>query len=69
MKAVAKVLEHIGKLAAVQTAWELPDAQLLEQFVVQKDEAAFTVLVQRHGPMVFGVCRRILGNVGAHGLT
>src|SRR5437764_1256743 len=62
MKAVARALEYVGKLAAVQTARELTDAQLLEQFVVHQDEAAFTVLVERHGPMVRGVCRRILRN-------
>jgi RNA polymerase sigma factor (sigma-70 family) len=38
------------------------DRQLLEQFVKAHDGAAFEVLVRRHGPMVLGVCRRILGN-------
>ena len=38
------------------------DGQLLEQFVNAHDESAFTVLVRRHGPMVLGVCRRILGS-------
>jgi RNA polymerase sigma factor (sigma-70 family) len=38
------------------------DAQLLERFVVARDEAAFEALVSRHGPMVLGVCRRLLGN-------
>ena len=40
----------------------LADAQLLEQFAAHRDEGAFEVLVCRHGPMIFGVCRRILGN-------
>jgi RNA polymerase sigma factor (sigma-70 family) len=41
----------------------LPDAQLLTQFVTGHDEAAFAALVRRHGPMVLGVCRRILQHV------
>jgi RNA polymerase sigma factor (sigma-70 family) len=38
----------------------ISDAQLLERFVLQKDEAAFELLLWRHGPMVWGLCRRIL---------
>jgi RNA polymerase sigma factor (sigma-70 family) len=40
----------------------LSDAQLLEGFVVARDETAFRALVDRHGRMVLGVCRRVLGN-------
>jgi RNA polymerase sigma factor (sigma-70 family) len=39
------------------------DGQLLAQFISQQDETAFEALVKRHGPMVLGVCRRLLGNV------
>src|SRR3954464_10241193 len=36
------------------------DAALLERFVAWRDEAAFELLVYRHGPMVRGVCQRLL---------
>jgi RNA polymerase sigma factor (sigma-70 family) len=33
---------------------------LLERFAARRDEGAFTALLKRHGPMVLGVCRRVL---------
>jgi RNA polymerase sigma-70 factor (ECF subfamily) len=41
---------------------EPADGELLERFVLRCDESAFTALVHRHGPMVLGVCRRILND-------
>jgi RNA polymerase sigma factor (sigma-70 family) len=41
-------------------AGTLTDGQLLERFVAGRDEAAFELLVWRHGPMVLNVCRRLL---------
>jgi RNA polymerase sigma factor (sigma-70 family) len=38
----------------------LTDAQLLERFALAQSEVAFAELVRRHGPMVLGVCRRVL---------
>ncbi|MBX9581184.1 MAG: sigma-70 family RNA polymerase sigma factor, partial [Gemmataceae bacterium] len=36
------------------------DADLVGRFAAGRDEAAFALLVRRHGPTVFGVCRRLL---------
>lgn len=41
----------------------LSDAALLGAFIAQRDELAFEMLVRRHGPMVLGVCRRVLVQV------
>ena len=38
----------------------MTDGQLLDSFVNCPDAEALEVLVQRHAPMVWGVCRRIL---------
>src|SRR5689334_9640897 len=45
-----------------QAGGGLSDGQLLGRFVATRDEASFAALVRRHGPMVFGVCRRVLGD-------
>src|SRR5262249_43167554 len=52
-------------LLGVGTLAGLTDSQLLERFVHgrgQAAEAAFTALVQRHGPMVLHVCQAVLGD-------
>src|SRR5216683_242248 len=51
------VLRHIRKLAGDGNA---TDRQLLHRFATQHEEAAFEMLVERHGPVVLGVCRRVL---------
>jgi RNA polymerase sigma factor (sigma-70 family) len=40
----------------------MTDEQLLEGFLARRDESAFEALLRRHGPMVLGVCRRVLRN-------
>jgi RNA polymerase sigma factor (sigma-70 family) len=51
-------LEYLHMLAVPTDAGD--DAALLERFFLRRDEAAFAALVRRHGPLVLGVCRRLL---------
>jgi RNA polymerase sigma factor (sigma-70 family) len=54
------VLRHIRGLAGARQVEGLTDAQLLDRFVRAREQAAFAALVQRHGGLVMGVCRRVL---------
>jgi RNA polymerase sigma factor (sigma-70 family) len=54
-------LRHLGGAALLHGS-ALSDGQLLERFLRDRDEPAFEALVRRHAPMVFGVCRRVLGD-------
>jgi len=59
------LLRDIRTLFDSGTASGLTDRQLLEQFATRHDaaaEAAFEVLVLRHGPMVLRVCRNSLSD-------
>jgi C-terminal peptidase prc len=56
------VVCYLRKVTACQLASSSTDAVLLERFVSQRDEAAFEALLRRHGPMVLGLCRRVLRN-------
>src|SRR5437773_2923622 len=56
-----QVVRQLRRLALREAA-ALTDGELLDGFIGQRDEAAFAALVRRHGPMVWGVCRRIVGH-------
>jgi RNA polymerase sigma factor (sigma-70 family) len=56
----SSVLHYLQKVAPAPGVGELDDDQLLDRFVASRDDAAFADLVRRHGPMVLGVCRRVL---------
>jgi RNA polymerase sigma factor (sigma-70 family) len=53
---------HLRSAARLQHSLGLTDGKLLESYLTRQDEAAFEVLLRRHGPMVLGVCRRVLSN-------
>ncbi len=55
-----KVLKHIHFMAAGNGGPGITDRQFLDSFSTNRDEAAFSALVSRHGPMVLRVCRRVL---------
>lgn len=58
-----EVIRHLRRAALLHKGDGPSDGQLLESFVVRHDETAFEALLRRHGPMVLGVCQRILRNV------
>jgi RNA polymerase sigma factor (sigma-70 family) len=51
---------EIQTLFSAGTLGGLSDGMLLERFAAHREEEAFEVLVRRHGPMVWGVCSRLL---------
>jgi RNA polymerase sigma factor (sigma-70 family) len=51
---------HLRQILCAGTLADAPDEELLAQFVARRDEAAFAALMRRHGPMVWGVCGRLL---------
>jgi len=55
-------VHHIRRLVASQSVDGLSDRQLLERYLSRHDDTAFTALVQRYGPLVLRVCRRVLGD-------
>jgi RNA polymerase sigma factor (sigma-70 family) len=58
----SRVVQHLRRAVFQHNETALSDGQQLGCFLEQRDEAAVAALVRRHGPMVWGVCRRTLGD-------
>jgi RNA polymerase sigma factor (sigma-70 family) len=54
------VLDSCFRLTAPRSAGDSTDGHLLRRFAAGRDPAAFDGLLERHGPLVLGVCRRVL---------
>jgi hypothetical protein len=52
---LAGILRYLRHLTVTTESDNRGDAHLLRRFVARRDEAAFAGLLQRHGPLVFGV--------------
>src|SRR5437764_4875165 len=59
--ALPTLLYRVARTADPDAA-RVPDAELVRRFAGQRDAAAFELLLWRHGPMVWGLCRRVLGH-------
>src|SRR5262245_9438155 len=54
--------QRVCGLRSPQDADGLSDRELMHRFTTQSDTGAFESLLRRHGPMVLGVARRLLGH-------
>src|SRR5437588_11922603 len=59
---VNEFLQHLCRTELLREGEQQTDGQLLESFIRRRDRGALEALVRRHGPMVWGVCRRALRN-------
>src|SRR5438067_1525914 len=55
-----QIVQHLRRAAANRAGGDVSDAHLLARFVTTREPDAFATIVRRHGPMVLGVCKRLL---------
>jgi RNA polymerase sigma factor (sigma-70 family) len=56
----SEAIRQVSRLFEDGTLAGMPDVEILGRFVDRRDEAAFELLLRRHGPMVLNVCRQAL---------
>ena len=59
---LTEFLHRLRRSLRVRGEAEMTDPDLLRRFLENREEAAFAALVERHGPMVLGVCRHLVTN-------
>ena len=62
MNRIARDPHWLRTLLLVGATDHRPDAELLDRFARYREQAAFEAILRRHGPLVWGVCRRTLSN-------
>ena len=56
------VMDHLRRLVSSSERSVPSDGELLGEFIERRDKAALAQIVARHGPMIWGVCRRMLSH-------
>jgi hypothetical protein len=59
---LVEAVRQLRRIVEKEDVAGMPDADLVRRYVRHRDATAFEVLVQRHGPLVLSVCRRVLRN-------
>jgi RNA polymerase sigma factor (sigma-70 family) len=59
---INRVIDHLRRAVLLPDGARLGDSELLSSFIERHDETALAALVGRHGPMVWGVCRRLMSH-------
>jgi RNA polymerase sigma factor (sigma-70 family) len=60
---LSQVLGHLRRIIGPRTVPDQTDVALLHRFLTLHEEAAFEALLLRYGPLVLGLCRRVLGDI------